>query len=47
MGLYPGSSCPDHPFPKELSMVEVDTRIHKLLDLRVTLNHRVSPILLR
>jgi hypothetical protein len=38
MWLYPGSSCPDCPSSKELSMAEVDSWIHKVLDLRVNPN---------
>jgi hypothetical protein len=37
MGMYPGPSSPDHPSSEELSMAEVDTQIHKVL------NHGVSP----
>jgi hypothetical protein len=43
MGMYPGLSCPDRPSSKELSMVEVDTRIHNVLDLGVSPNPGVGP----
>jgi hypothetical protein len=43
MWLYPGPSCPDHPSSEELSSVEVDSRIHMFLDLRVYLNPRAGP----
>jgi hypothetical protein len=35
MGMYPRLGCPDCPSSKELSMADVDARIHKVLDLRV------------
>jgi hypothetical protein len=47
MGMYPGLNCPDRPSPKELSMVEVDARIHKVLDLGLSPNPRVGPVPLR
>jgi hypothetical protein len=43
MWLYPGPNCPDCPSSEELSAVEVDTQIHKVLDLRVNQNPRVDP----
>jgi hypothetical protein len=42
MGMHPGPSCPDHPSFEELSAAEVDARIHKVLDLGVKLDLRVS-----
>jgi hypothetical protein len=46
MGVYPRSSCPDHP-SEELSAEKVDTRIHKVLDLGVNSNPGVDPVPLR
>jgi hypothetical protein len=43
--MYPGSSCPDHFSSEELSAVEVDARIHKVLDLGVNPNPEVGPVL--
>jgi hypothetical protein len=37
MWMYPGPSCPDRPSSKELSAVEVEARIHKVL------HHGVNP----
>jgi hypothetical protein len=31
MWIYPGPSCPDHPFSDELGDAEINTRIHKVL----------------
>jgi hypothetical protein len=36
MGMYPRQSCPDRPSSKELSMAEVNTGIHKVLNLGVS-----------
>jgi hypothetical protein len=47
MGMYLGPSCPDCPSFEELSTADVDAQIHKVMDLRVNLNPRVSPIPLR
>jgi hypothetical protein len=47
MGMYPGLSCPDHPSSKELSAVEVNAQIHKVLDLRVNPNPGADPIPIR
>jgi hypothetical protein len=47
MGMYPGPSCPDQPSSEELSMAEVDTQIHKVLDLRLNPNPQVGPAPLR
>jgi hypothetical protein len=44
MGMYTGLRCSDHPSSKELSVVKVDTRIHKVLDLGVSPNPRVGAI---
>jgi hypothetical protein len=38
MWVYPGSSCPDCPTSEELSPVEVEAQIHKVMDLEVNLN---------
>jgi hypothetical protein len=43
MWLYPGPSCPDRPFSVELSTVEVDSRVHKVLDLGVNPNPGAGP----
>jgi hypothetical protein len=45
--MYPGPSCPDCPSPEELSAMEVDGRIHKVLDLGVSPNPGVGPVPLR
>jgi hypothetical protein len=44
MGVYPRPNCPNHPSPEELSMVEVDAQIHKLLDLGVSPNPGVGHV---
>jgi hypothetical protein len=44
MGMYHVPSCPDCPSSEELSVVEVDARIHKVLDLGVNLNPGVGPV---
>jgi hypothetical protein len=36
--LYPGPSCPNRHCSEELSAAEVDSRIHKVLDLKVDPN---------
>jgi hypothetical protein len=43
MWMHPGPSCPDCPSSEELSAVEVDARIHKVLDLGVNPNPRAGP----
>jgi hypothetical protein len=43
MWLYPWVSCPDRPSSKELSEVEFDSRIHKVLDLGVNPHPGVGP----
>jgi hypothetical protein len=43
MWLYPEPSYPDRPFSKELSAAEVNSQVHKGLDLGVNLNPRVGP----
>jgi hypothetical protein len=43
MWLYLGSSCLDRPSSEELSTAEVDSRIHKVLDLGVNPNPGASP----
>jgi hypothetical protein len=35
MWTYPGPSCPNRPSSEELSAVEVEEWIHKVLDLTV------------
>jgi hypothetical protein len=47
MWLYPGSSCPDCSFSQESGDAEMNTRIHKVQDHGVDLNHRVGPAPLR
>jgi hypothetical protein len=44
MGMYPGPSCPDRPSSEELSMVEIDSQIYKVLDLGVNLNPKAGPV---
>jgi hypothetical protein len=44
MGMYHVPSCPGCPSSEELSVVEVDARIHKVLDLGVNLNPGVGPV---
>jgi hypothetical protein len=44
MWIYSGLSCPDRPSSEELSTVEIDAWVHKVLDLRVNLNPGVGPI---
>jgi hypothetical protein len=43
MWLYPGSSCPNRPSSEELSAMEINTRIHKVLDLGANLNPGAGP----
>jgi hypothetical protein len=45
--LYLGSSYFDHSFSKELSVVEVNIRIHKVLDHVANPNPEVGPTPLR
>jgi hypothetical protein len=47
MWLYTRPSCPDRYFSKVLSDVEINTRIHKVLDHGADLNPRVGPATLR
>jgi hypothetical protein len=47
MWAYLGSSCLDRPSPEELSAVEVEARIHKVLDSAVIPSHGVGPDPLR
>jgi hypothetical protein len=35
MWAYQRSTCPDRPSPEELSAVEVETRIHKVLGVAI------------
>jgi hypothetical protein len=44
MWLYPGPSCLNRPSPEELSVAQVDSWIHKVLDLGVNLNPRADPV---
>jgi hypothetical protein len=44
MWTYPGPSCPNHPSSQELSAVEVEEWIHKVLDLRVVLTPGSGPV---
>jgi hypothetical protein len=44
MGMYPGPSYPDHPTSEELSVMEVDSQIHKVLDLGVNPKPGPDPI---
>jgi hypothetical protein len=43
MWLYPRPSCPNRPSFEELSVVEIDFRIHKVFDLGVDPNPRAGP----
>jgi hypothetical protein len=45
--LYLGLSCPDRPTSEELSVVEVEAWIHKVLDLGVNPTPSACPIPLR
>jgi hypothetical protein len=47
MWTYPRPSCSDCPSSKELSVVEVEAQIHKVLDLGVILTPPVLTIPLR
>jgi hypothetical protein len=42
--MYPGPSYSERTSSKELSIAEVDAQIHKVLDLGLSLNPRVSPV---
>jgi hypothetical protein len=44
MGMYLGPCCPDRASSEELSTMEVDARIHKVLDLGVSPDLRVRPV---
>jgi hypothetical protein len=44
MWMCPGPSYPDHPSTEELSAVEVEAQIHKLLDLGVNPNSSIGPV---
>jgi hypothetical protein len=44
MWMCPGLSYPNHPSTEELSPVEVEAQIHKLLDLGVNPNSSTSPV---
>jgi hypothetical protein len=41
--VYPRPCCPDCPSSKELSVIEVNSWIHKVLDLGVNLSPRFDP----
>jgi hypothetical protein len=43
MWMYPESSCHDRPSSKEMSMAEVNSRIHKVLDLGTDSNPEAGP----
>jgi hypothetical protein len=43
MRLYPGPSCPDRPSFEEFSVVEINTWIHKVLDLGANPNTGPHP----
>jgi hypothetical protein len=47
MWMYPGPSCPNRPFSKELDDVEINTGIHKVLAHGADLNPRANPAPLR
>jgi hypothetical protein len=47
MWPYPGPSCPDCPFFKELSNAEINTWIHRVLAYEANLNPRAGPAPLR
>jgi hypothetical protein len=44
MWMYLGQSCPDRPSSVELSAVEVEAQIYKVLDLSANPNPGVSPV---
>jgi hypothetical protein len=44
MWLYPGPSCPDRPFSKELGDAEFNTQIHKVLAHDADLNFGADPV---
>jgi hypothetical protein len=41
--MYPGPSCPDHPFSEELGDAEINTWTHKILAHGADLNPGASP----
>jgi hypothetical protein len=43
MWLYPRPTCPDRPFSEKLGNVEINTRIHEVLDHGADLNPEVAP----
>jgi hypothetical protein len=45
--LYPGSSCFEDSFSKKLSVVEINIRIHMVLDHVANLNPEAGPTPLR
>jgi hypothetical protein len=47
MWMYLGPSCPNRPSSEELSMVEVEAWIHKVLDLGVNSTPGVGPVPIR
>jgi hypothetical protein len=47
MWAYLGPSCLDHLYPEELSVVEVETRIPKVLDSSIILSPGFGPDPLR
>jgi hypothetical protein len=44
MWTYPGPYCPDRPSSEELSVAEVEPRIHKVLVLGVNLTPGADPV---
>jgi hypothetical protein len=44
MWIYSGLSCPDRLSSEELSTVEINAWVHKVLDLGVNPNPRAGPI---
>jgi hypothetical protein len=42
--MYPGPSYSERTSSKELSAAEVDARIHKVLDLGLSLNPSIGPV---
>ncbi len=44
MWMYPGPSSPDHPSSEELSAVEINTQMRKVLDLGANPNSGAGPV---
>jgi hypothetical protein len=47
MWLYPGPSCLDCSISEELSVAEIDTQIHMVLDHKANPNPGASPTTMR